>query len=151
MLKEFRDFAMRGNVIDLAVAVIIGGAFGKIINSLVNDILMPLFGLALGGVNFSELSFKVGEAVVLWGAFVQAIVDFVIIAFVIFLIIRAVNKTKSRNRPRHPPSHKRNARSALQKFPSRPRAARIVHRNYDFDLTVGATRRVAPTFLPGRL
>jgi large conductance mechanosensitive channel len=94
MLKEFRDFAMRGNVIDLAVAVIIGGAFGKIINSLVNDILMPLIGLALGGVNFSELSFKVGEAVVLWGAFVQAIVDFVIIAFVIFLIIRAVNKTK---------------------------------------------------------
>jgi large conductance mechanosensitive channel len=94
MLKEFRDFAVRGNVIDLAVAVIIGGAFGKIVTSMVNDILMPLIGLLLGGVNFSELSFTVGEAVVLWGAFVQAIVDFVIIAFVIFLIIRAVNKTK---------------------------------------------------------
>jgi large conductance mechanosensitive channel len=94
MLKEFRDFAVRGNVIDLAVAVIIGGAFGKIVGSLVNDILMPLLGLLLGGVNFSELSFTVGDAVVLWGAFVQSVVDFVIIAFVIFLIIRAVNKPK---------------------------------------------------------
>jgi len=94
MLKEFRDFAVRGNVIDLAVAVIIGGAFGKIVGSLVNDILMPLIGLALGGVNFAELSITVGEAVVKWGAFVQAIIDFVVIAFVIFLIVKAANKTK---------------------------------------------------------
>jgi large conductance mechanosensitive channel len=94
MLKEFRDFAVRGNVIDLAVAVIIGGAFGKIVSSLVNDILMPLIGLALGGVNFAELSITVGEAVIKWGAFVQAIIDFVVIAFVIFLIVRAANKTK---------------------------------------------------------
>jgi large conductance mechanosensitive channel len=94
MLKEFRDFAVRGNVIDLAVAVIIGGAFGKIVGSLVNDILMPLIGLALGGVNFAELSVTVGEAVIKWGAFVQAIIDFVVIAFVIFLIVRAANKTK---------------------------------------------------------
>lgn len=64
MLKEFRDFAMRGNVIDLAVGVIIGGAFGKIVGSLVNDLLMPLIGLALGGLNFAELSFTVGEAVI---------------------------------------------------------------------------------------
>ena len=103
MLKEFRDFAMRGNVIDLAVAVIIGGAFGKIIGSLVNDILMPLIGLLLGGVNFSELSFTVGEAIVLWGAFVQAVVDFVIITCVIFFIIRAVNKTKKQE-PASPPA-----------------------------------------------
>ena len=70
MLKEFKEFAMRGNVLDLAVAVIIGGAFGKIIASLVADVLMPLIGLVLGGINFSELSFTVGEAMVKWGAFV---------------------------------------------------------------------------------
>jgi len=92
MLKEFRDFAMRGNVVDLAVGVIIGGAFGKIVASLVTDILFPLIGLVLGGVNFSELAFTVGDAVVKYGAFIQAIIDFVIIAFVIFLIIRAMNR-----------------------------------------------------------
>jgi large conductance mechanosensitive channel len=96
MLKEFKEFVMRGNVLDLAVAVIIGGAFKAIVSSLVNDILMPLIGLAMGGVNFAELSFTVGEAVVTWGAFVQAIVDFLVIAFVIFMIIRAANKTKKK-------------------------------------------------------
>jgi len=94
MLKEFREFAIRGNVMDLAVAVIIGGAFGKIITSLVSDVLMPLIGLVLGGVNFSELSFTVGNAVIKWGAFAQSIVDFVIIAFVIFLLVRAMNRLK---------------------------------------------------------
>jgi large conductance mechanosensitive channel len=94
MLKEFRDFAMRGNVLDLAVAVIIGGAFGKIVTSLVNDILMPLIGLIMGGINFSELAITVGAAVIKWGAFVQAIIDFVIVAFVIFLIIRTMNRFK---------------------------------------------------------
>ena len=96
MLKEFKDFAMRGNVMDLAVAVIIGGAFGKIIASLVNDILMPLIGLALGGLNFSELSFSVGNAVVMYGAFIQAIVDFVIVAFVIFMLVRTMNNMKKK-------------------------------------------------------
>jgi len=94
MLKEFRDFAMRGNVIDLAVGVIIGGAFGKIVASLVNDVLMPLIGLALGGINFSEQAFTVGAAIIKWGAFVQTVIDFVIIAFVIFLIVKAANKAK---------------------------------------------------------
>ena len=94
MLKEFREFAMRGNVMDLAIAVIIGGAFGKIITSLVNDILMPLIGLVLGGVNFSELSFTFREAVVKWGAFVQSVIDFVIVAFVIFMIVRTMNRFK---------------------------------------------------------
>jgi large conductance mechanosensitive channel len=94
MLKEFKEFVMRGNVLDLAVAVIIGGAFGKIISSLVSDILMPLIGLILGGVNFSELAFTVGDAMVKWGAFVQAIVDFLIIAFVIFMIVRTANQAK---------------------------------------------------------
>jgi large conductance mechanosensitive channel len=92
MFKEFKEFAMRGNVLDLAVAVIIGGAFGKIIASLVNDILMPLIGLVLGGIDFSEQAFTVGEAVIKWGAFVQSILDFVIVAFVIFMIVRAMNR-----------------------------------------------------------
>jgi len=92
MLKEFKDFAMRGNVMDLAVAVIIGGAFGKIIASLVNDVLMPLIGLILGGLNFSELAFTVGGAVIMYGAFIQAIVDFAIVAFVIFMLVRAMNR-----------------------------------------------------------
>ena len=73
MLKEFKEFVMRGNVLDLAVAVIIGGAFGKIVGSLVNDILMPLVGLAMGGVNFSEQAFTVGAAVVKWGMFTISI------------------------------------------------------------------------------
>jgi len=103
MLKEFKEFVMRGNVLDLAVAVIIGGAFGKIIASLVNDILMPLIGLVLGGVNFSELAFTVGEAVIKLGAFVQAIVDFLIIAFVIFMIVRAANRTKKKEEVAPPP------------------------------------------------
>lgn len=94
MLKEFKDFAMRGNVMDLAIAVIIGGAFGKIIASLVNDILMPLIGLLLGGLNFSGLAATVGEASINYGLFIQAIVDFVIVAFVIFLLVRAMNKMK---------------------------------------------------------
>jgi len=94
MLKEFREFAIRGNVMDLAVAVIIGGAFGKIITSLVNDVLMPLIGLVMGGVNFADLSITVGNAVVKWGAFVQSIIDFIIVAFVIFLLVRAMNRMK---------------------------------------------------------
>jgi len=94
MLKEFKDFVMRGNVLDLAVAVIIGGAFGKIIGSLVNDVLMPLIGLGLGQVNFSDLAWTVGEASVKYGVFIQTIVDFLFIAFVIFLIVKSANKMK---------------------------------------------------------
>jgi len=96
MLKEFKDFAMRGNVMDLAVAVIIGGAFGKIIASLVNDVLMPLIGLALGGLNFSELAFTYKEAVVKYGVFIQSIIDFVIIAFVIFMLVRTMNNMQKK-------------------------------------------------------
>ena len=96
MLKEFKDFVMRGNVMDLAVAVIIGGAFGKIIASLVNDVLMPLIGLALGGLNFSELAFTVGDAVIKYGAFIQAIVDFIIVALVIFTLVRTMNNMKKK-------------------------------------------------------
>ena len=94
MLKEFRDFAMRGNVLDLAVAVIIGGAFGKIVTSLVDDIIMPLVGLAIGGVDFKSLAVTVGSAQVKYGSFIQNVVDFVIIAIVIFLIVRTMNRFK---------------------------------------------------------
>ena len=96
MLKEFRDFAMRGNVMDLAIAVIIGGAFGKIIASLVADVLMPLIGLLLGGISFADLSVTVGDAVVAYGLFIQAIVDFIVIAFVIFMLVRTMNNAKKK-------------------------------------------------------
>jgi large conductance mechanosensitive channel len=92
MLKEFRDFINRGNVIDLAVAVILGAAFTAIINSLVNDIIMPLIGVLLGGVDFSTLSITVGSAVIAYGNFILAIVNFLIIAFVVFLIVKAINQ-----------------------------------------------------------
>ena len=88
MLKEFRDFLNKGNVIDLAVAVIIGVAFGAIVNSLVNDIIMPLIGILLGGLDFSLLTITVGDAVVGYGLFLQAIVNFLVIAFVVFLVVR---------------------------------------------------------------
>jgi large conductance mechanosensitive channel len=101
MLKEFREFAIRGNVMDLAIAVIIGGAFGKIVTSLVNDLLMPLIGLVLGGISFSDQAITVGNAVVKWGAFVQSIIDFIIIAFIIFLLVRAMNRLK-REEPKTP-------------------------------------------------
>ncbi|HKI53243.1 MAG TPA: large conductance mechanosensitive channel protein MscL [Anaerolineales bacterium] len=102
MLKEFKDFAMRGNVMDLAIAVIIGGAFGKIIASLVNDILMPLIGLILGGLTFSELSATVNGVDITYGLFIQAIVDFIIVAFVIFMLVRTMNKMKDQPAPADP-------------------------------------------------
>jgi large conductance mechanosensitive channel len=102
MLKEFKAFAMRGNVVDLAVAVIIGGAFGKIVTSLVADVVMPIVGLLLGGVNFTGLSITVGDAVMKYGAFIQAIVDFLIIARVIFLALKALSKVKKAEPPAAP-------------------------------------------------
>jgi large conductance mechanosensitive channel len=102
MLNEFKAFAMRGNVLDLAVGVIIGGAFGKIVSSLVGDIIMPIVGLFLGGINFADLSFTVGSAVIKWGTFVQNIIDFIIIAFVIFMIVRGANKLQKAPPPPEP-------------------------------------------------
>lgn len=101
MLKEFREFAIRGNVMDLAIAVIIGAAFGRIVTSLVEHILTPLIGLVMGGIDFSALSTQIGEAVIQWGMFIQAIIDFIIVAFVIFLIVRAINRLK-RDEPTTP-------------------------------------------------
>jgi large conductance mechanosensitive channel len=97
IIKEFKEFAMRGNVIDLAVAVVIGGAFGKIVTSFVNDILMPPIGLLLGGMDFKELKMIIKEgaegiAPVTWnyGMFIQNVIDFLIIAFAIFMVVKAM-------------------------------------------------------------
>ena len=102
MLKEFKEFVMRGDVLDLAIAVIIGGAFGKIVASLVNDILMPLIGALFGGSKFSELSSLVNGVPIVWGLFVQAIVDFLIVAFVIFIIVKVANSLKKAPAPADP-------------------------------------------------
>ena len=113
MLKEFKEFVMRGNVIDLAVAVIIGGAFGKIVSSLVNDIIMPPIGLLLKGVNFADLFVSLngqayatlaeaqaaGAPLLTYGNFIKNIVDFLIIALVIFLMIKGINKAKKQPAP----------------------------------------------------
>lgn len=92
MLKEFKTFIARGNVLDLAVGVVVGGAFGKIVTSLVDDIIMPLVGLLMGGLDFSNLSIKVGNAKIMYGSFIQNVVDFLIVAFCIFIMVKAVNK-----------------------------------------------------------
>jgi len=96
MIKEFKEFIARGNVMDLAVGVIIGAAFGKIVTSLVNDILMPLIGLVLGGIDFTGLSITVDDAKIMYGNFIQSTIDFLIVAFCIFLVIKAVNKFMSK-------------------------------------------------------
>lgn len=88
----FKTFISKGNVIDMAVAVIIGGAFGKIVTSIVNDVLMPLIGILIGGVNFSSLSIKVSDAVINYGAFIQNVVDFLIISLCIYIFISLINK-----------------------------------------------------------
>lgn len=90
-LKEFKAFAMRGNVMDMAVGVIIGGAFGKIVSSLVDDIFMPIIGVLTGGIDFSKVSIMVGDAEVKYGMFIQNIIDFLIIAICIFTMIKAMN------------------------------------------------------------
>ena len=91
-ITEFKEFAMKGNVMDMAVGVIIGGAFGKIVSSLVDNVLMPLVGLVTGGVNFTELAVKVGDAELKYGIFIQNVVDFLIVAFCIFLMLKGINK-----------------------------------------------------------
>lgn len=96
LIKEFRDFAMRGNVVDLAVGVIIGGAFGGIVTSLVGDILMPLLGVISGGVNFNDRAIEVGDAVIAYGKFIQAIISFLIIAFALFMVIKGMNSLKKK-------------------------------------------------------
>ena len=95
-LNEFKDFAMKGNVLDLAVGVVMGSAFGTIVTSLVEKIIMPLVGIIVGGVNIADLSLKVGNATLGYGAFLQAIINFLIIAFSIFLFVKAINTATSK-------------------------------------------------------
>lgn len=111
LVDEFKSFAMKGNVVDLAVGIIIGAAFGKIIASMVSDVLMPPVGLLIGGVNFTDLKFimkaAVGEnpAVTLnYGNFLQVVLDFLIVAFVVFLMIKAMNATRTKEVPPPPPA-----------------------------------------------
>ncbi len=96
MIKEFKEFISRGNVLDLAVGMIVGAAFTAIVTSLVNDILMPIIGGITGGMDFSSYVLKIGEATICWGNFVQAIVNFLIVAWVIFLVVKAANSFKAK-------------------------------------------------------
>ena len=91
ILNEFKKFISKGNALDLAVGVVVGGAFSKIVSSLVNDVIMPLIGVIIGGIDFTNLSLKVGEATVNYGMFIQNIIDFLIISFCIFLVVKALN------------------------------------------------------------
>jgi len=101
IVREFREFAVKGNVVDLAVGVIIGAAFGKIVASLVGDIVMPLVGTLIGGIDFASLAVQIGEAKILYGKFLQSCLDFVIIAWAIFLGVKVINRLK-RDEPAAP-------------------------------------------------
>jgi large conductance mechanosensitive channel len=96
MLKEFKDFALRGNVIDLAVGVVIGGAFNAIVKSLVGDLIMPIVGMLTGGINFSSQAYSIGEASVTYGNFIQAIFVFVLTAIALFMLIKGINSANKK-------------------------------------------------------
>ena len=120
MMSEFRDFAMRGNVVDMAVGIVIGGAFGKIVSSFVKDVLMPPIGMAVGGVDFAELAITLKEAsgdvaavTMNYGAFIQTVVDFVIIAFAIFMVVMAMNTLKTKEEAAPPPPPEPSAEEKL--------------------------------------
>ena len=109
MLKEFKEFAMRGNVVDMAVGIIIGAAFGKIVSSLVSDVIMPPIGMLMGGISFSELAIALGEgenaATINYGVFIDTVISFLIVAFAIFMLIKGMNsmKKKEEEKPAEPP------------------------------------------------
>jgi large conductance mechanosensitive channel len=102
IVKEFREFAIKGNAIDLAVGVIIGAAFGKIVASLVGDVAMPLLGTLLGGLDFSGLAVQIGQAKIMYGKFIQTCVDFIIIAWAIFLAVKVINRLKRKEEAASP-------------------------------------------------
>jgi large conductance mechanosensitive channel len=111
MMKEFKDFAMKGNVVDMAVGIIIGGAFGRIVSSLVSDVIMPPIGMLLGGVDFSDLGYVLKEAegemaavTISYGVFLKTLIDFVIIAFAIFMVIKGLNRMKRKEEAAPPPA-----------------------------------------------
>lgn len=105
MLKDFKEFAFKGNVLDMAIGVIIGGAFGKIVTSLVNDLIMPIISILIGGLNFTDLKYvitpahgDIAENAIAYGSFIQNVVDFLIIAFCIFMFVRLIEKTKRKDK-----------------------------------------------------
>lgn len=104
MWKEFKEFALKGNVIDLAVAVVIGGAFGKIVTSLVNDLLMPVISLLTSKVDFTEMKATVGEVTFNYGIFIQSVVDFILITFSIFLAVKLISKARKKQEASAPPA-----------------------------------------------
>ena len=117
--KEFKEFISKGNVMDMAVGVIIGGAFGKIVTSLVNDVLMPLLGIITGGIDFTTLSVKVGDAELMYGNFIQAIIDFLIIALCIFLMTKAIAKAGEKLK-------KKKAEEAAEAAPAGPTSEELL-------------------------
>jgi len=102
MMKEFREFAVKGNVVDLAVGVIIGAAFGKIVTSVVNDLVMPMVGILIGGWDFKGLIWQIGDAKIQYGNFLQNIVDFVIIAWAIFVAVKVINRLRRKDEEKPP-------------------------------------------------
>ena len=116
MVREFREFAVKGNVMDLAVGVIIGAAFGKIVGSLVEDVVMPVIGVLMGGLNFSDLAVKVGSATLKYGKFLQTCLDFLIIAWAIFLLIKLVNRMKREEAQPAPAAEKPRQEALLEEI-----------------------------------
>ncbi len=108
IVKEFREFALKGNAVDLAVGVIIGAAFGKIVASLVGDVVMPLLGTLLGGLDFTGLQIQIGQAKLMYGKFIQTCVDFIIIAWAIFLAVKLINRMKRKEEAAAPAAPPRN-------------------------------------------
>jgi large conductance mechanosensitive channel len=117
MLKEFKDFAMRGNVVDMAVGIIIGAAFGKIVSSLVSDVIMPPIGMVMGSVDFSDLTLVLGEAegaaTLNYGMFINTVINFLIVAFAIFLLIKGINSMKKKEEEKPKEAPKPSAEEAL--------------------------------------
>ena len=118
MKEEFKKFISRGNVMDLAVGVIMGSAFGKIVSSLVSDIIMPIVGIISGGINFTNLSLTIGDANIKYGVFIQNVVDFLIISFCIFIMVKIVNKImhKDKEEKKPAPPKKTNEEKLLEEI-----------------------------------
>lgn len=116
MIKEFKKFIARGNVLDLAVGVIVGGAFSSIVTSLVNNIFTPIIGLILGGIDFSNLSITFKDTKIMYGAFIQSIIDFLIVAFCLFLIVRFVNKITTKKKKEEIKENKSSELKALEEI-----------------------------------
>lgn len=124
MVKEFKEFAMRGSVLDLAIGIIIGGAFGKVVSSMVNDVLMPPIGVLIGGVDFSKFGLTLKEAVdsnpasiLKYGMFLNNVIDFIIVAFAVFLLVKGVNKMRRKESPPPPPATTRACPECLMAVP----------------------------------